>query len=159
MRNLREVNEARHKRLLEDVQSNAKALEKLVTTTQNELEKALEEKRALERKLRETERKLNVLLDEKKDLEENEGGFATQLQSSKAEVSALRERCANLESLKNIAEANFQESQRRESELLAKIDELRSAQQLMQLCFDKQQEQLEIGRRMREYNPNRISSK
>ncbi|CCW62653.1 unnamed protein product [Phytomonas sp. EM1] len=79
-----------------------------------------------------------------------EAELLARVQSLSSGISALREKCANLESLKNISDVAFAEAQQRERNLMAKLEELRNSQQLMQVCFDKQQEQLEVGRRLRE---------
>ncbi|EPY19745.1 ML protein [Strigomonas culicis] len=145
-------------RQLEDTQKEAKRLEALLYETQNALGKAEADKRRVEKLLDAQDRKMDGVQRDYVAFEQREADAVAQLQKHKAEISTLRERCANLESLRNIAESNLAEAQNRERDLLAKIEELRGAQQLMQLCFDKQQEQLELGRRMREFNPNRPTS-
>ncbi|KAH9597092.1 hypothetical protein LSM04_002163 [Trypanosoma melophagium] len=123
-----------------------------LTKTVNGLEV---EKRRLERQARNDEKKIAVLEKELAEVRKREAELSSQLQARKAENSALKERCANLESLKNISEVTLAETRLREKDLLEKMEEMRSAQQLMQLCFDKQQEQLEVGRRMHEQDVNR----
>ncbi|KEG08141.1 putative basal body component [Trypanosoma grayi] len=113
------------------------------------------EKRRLERQVRNDEKKIGVFEKEIAESRKREAELSSQLQARKVENSALKERCANLESLKNIAEVTLAETRLREKDLVEKMEEMRSAQQLMQLCFDKQQEQLEVGRRMHEHDVNR----
>ncbi|RNF09892.1 putative basal body component [Trypanosoma rangeli] len=113
------------------------------------------ENQRLGRQTHKDEKKIAVLEKELTESRKREAELSSQLQTRKSESSALKERCANLESLKHIAEVALAETRLREKDLLEKIEELRSAQQLMQLCFDKQQEQLEVGRRIHEQDVNR----
>lgn len=115
-----------------------------------ELATAQVECRRLQRHVEAANAKIESMTEELLQLRRQEAEVLGQMQARKAEVSALRERCANLESLKNISDASLAEVQSREHGLLEKLEEMRSAQHLMQLCFDRQQEQLDVGRRLRE---------
>lgn len=108
------------------------------------------ENRRLDGQIRSDEKKFIALERELAESRKREAEMSCQLQARRLENSSLRERCANLESLKNINDVTLAETRMREKDLFEKIEEMRSAQQLMQLCFDKQQEQLEAGRRMHE---------
>ncbi|KAG8348176.1 basal body component [Trypanosoma vivax] len=112
-------------------------------------------KRRMERHFHNEEKKVGALERELAESRRREVELSTQLQARRTEITALKERCANLESLKNINDLTLAETRQRERELFEKIEEMRSAQQMMQICFDKQQEQLEAGRRMHEQGINR----
>lgn len=141
---------ASHQRVLNEQQATQRTRDARLEATQAELATVAAEKRRLQAELVSQEQRASELVKELQALRRQEADLLGQLQARKSEISALRERCANLESLKNISDATLAETQSRERDLTDKIEELRNAQQLMQLCFDKQQEQLEIGRRLRQ---------
>nr|CCC92362.1 putative basal body component [Trypanosoma congolense IL3000] len=113
------------------------------------------ESRRLDRQARNEVKKADVLEKELTECRRRESELACQLQARAMENSSLRERCANLESLKNISDVTLAETRMRERDLFEKIEEMRNAQHLIQLCFDKQQEQMETGRRIHERNLER----
>ncbi|ESL11440.1 hypothetical protein TRSC58_00808 [Trypanosoma rangeli SC58] len=135
--------------------SQQSRLEERVAELTKTLHAVESEKQRLVRQTNKDEKKIAILEKELTESRKREAELSSQLQTRKSENSALKERCANLESLKHIAEVALAETRLREKDLLEKIEELRSAQQLMQLCFDKQQEQLEVGRRIHEQDVNR----
>lgn len=141
---------AGHQRALNEQLATQRTRDARVEAAQAELTTVAAEKRRLQCDAAALENRQAELVKEVQTLRRQEADLLGQLQARKSEISALRERCANLESLKSISEASLAETQTRERGLLDKIEELRNAQQLMQLCFDKQQEQLEIGRRLRQ---------
>ena len=97
----------------------------------------------LEEQIRELTRQLDALRD--KEMQQMQD-----LAARRSEVVTWRERCANLESLKTIADNAVEEYKAREADMLEKIEEMHQSQQIMQTCFDKQQEQIELGKRLRE---------
>eukprot|EP00744_Colponema_vietnamica_P013023 GILI01018271.1.p1 GENE.GILI01018271.1~~GILI01018271.1.p1 ORF type:complete len:697 (-),score=174.85 GILI01018271.1:141-2048(-) len=103
----------------------------------------------LEDQLRELQSQLQALRD--KEIQQMQ-----ELAARRSEVVTWRERCANLESLKNIADNAVDEYKARELDMLDKIEEMHQSQQVMQTCFDKQQEQIELGKRMREQEQRRL---
>ncbi|KPI84454.1 basal body component putative ML protein [Leptomonas seymouri] len=141
---------ASHQRVLNEQHSTQRTRDARLEAAQAELATVAAERRRLQADLSHQEQRLNELEKEVQALQRQKADAQGQLQARKSEISALRERCANLESLKNISDATLAETQTRERSLMEKIEELRNAQQLMQLCFDKQQEQLEIGKRLRQ---------
>ena len=84
------------------------------------------------------------------DAKSRDGEVNSLLQQKRSECSALKEKVANLESLKAISDKAVQQSQQREEELQQRLNDLRSAHATLQHMFDKQQEQLELGQRMRD---------
>ncbi|CCW65915.1 unnamed protein product, partial [Phytomonas sp. Hart1] len=108
------------------------------------------ELRRLQRYLAGQKERMDGMAGEIRRAQAAEAAALARDQALRSELSALRERCANLESLNHIGEAALTEAGRRERGLSAKLAELRSAQEVMQVCFDKQQEQIEVGRRLRE---------
>nr|CAJ2474405.1 unnamed protein product [Leishmania braziliensis] len=150
-----------HERVANDHQAAQRTRDMRLDAAQAELATAVAERRRCQREVESLEQRVRELTKEVQALRRQEADILGQLQAYKAETSALRERCANVESLKNISEASLAETQARERDLMDKLEELRNAQQLMQLCFDKQQEQLEVGRRLRQQDalqPSRFSS-
>ncbi|KAG5478113.1 hypothetical protein LSCM4_05513 [Leishmania orientalis] len=139
-----------HERVVSEHQATQRARDVRLDAAQAELANAVAERRRYQREVESLEQRVRELTKEMQMLRRQEADNLGQLQAYKAEASALRERCANIESLKNISEASLAETQARERDLLDKLEELRNAQHLMQLCFDKQQEQLEVGRRLRQ---------
>lgn len=97
----------------------------------------------LEDQIRELQSQLQALRD--KEIQQMQ-----ELAARRSEVVTWRERCANLESLKTIADNAVEEYKARELDMLDKIEEMHQSQQVMQTCFDKQQEQIELGKRLRE---------
>jgi chromosome segregation ATPase len=150
MRGQLESARASHQRVLHEQQTTQRTCDARWEAAQAELATMASERRRLQSDLSTHENRVTELVKEVQALRRQEADLLGQLQARKSEISALRERCANLESLKNISEATLAETQTRERDLMDKIEELRNAQQLMQLCFDKQQEQLEIGKRLRQ---------
>lgn len=150
MRGQLETARCSHERVVKEHQATQRNRDTRLDGVQAELTTTLAEGRRFQRDIEALQQRVAELTKEVQALRRQEAGVLGQLQARKAEVSALRERCANLESLKNISEATLAETQLRERDLMDKIEELRNAQQLMQLCFDKQQEQLEVGRRLRQ---------
>ncbi|KAG5477876.1 hypothetical protein LSCM1_05178 [Leishmania martiniquensis] len=139
-----------HERVVSEHQAAQRARDVRLDAAQAELANAVAERRRYQREVESLEHRVRELTKEVQTLRRQEADILGQLQTYKAEASALRERCANIESLKNISEASLAETQARERDLMDKLEELRNAQHLMQLCFDKQQEQLEVGRRLRQ---------
>ncbi|CAG9574723.1 putative basal body component [Leishmania major strain Friedlin] len=150
MRGQLETARLSHERVVTEHQATQRTRDMRLEGAQAELATAVAERRRYQREVESLEQRVKELTKEVQMLRQHEADILGQLQSYKAETSALRERCANVESLKNISEASLAETQARERDLMEKIEELRNAQQLMQLCFDKQQEQLEVGRRLRQ---------
>ncbi|GET89073.1 basal body component, putative [Leishmania tarentolae] len=150
MRGQLETARLAHERVVSEHHATQRTRDARLEAAQTELATAVGEKRRYQREVESLEQRVQELAKEVRTLRQHEADILGQLQSYKAETSALRERCANVESLKNISEASLAETQARERDLMEKIEELRNAQQLMQLCFDKQQEQLEVGRRLRQ---------
>jgi chromosome segregation ATPase len=126
-----------------------------LSSAQDELRRAKDDAAAMTRRIAQMEKQLEAQAKDIAELRDRELDNYAELNTRKAEVATWKEKCANLESLKNIADASVAEAGMRERDLLNKLDEMRQAQQMMQLCFDKQQEQLEIGRRIREEGSGR----
>lgn len=141
---------ASHQRLLHEQQATQRTRDARLEAAQAEVATLAAERRRLLADLASQEQRVNELMKELQAVRRQEADLLGQLQARKSEISALRERCANLDSLKNISDATLAATQSRERDLMEKIEELRNAQQLMQICFDKQQEQLEIGKRLRQ---------
>ncbi|KAK7197019.1 Trypanosome basal body component protein [Novymonas esmeraldas] len=150
MRGQLETARLSHERVVSEHQATQRARDTRLDAAHAELATAVAERRRFQREAEGLEERVRELTKEVQMLRRQEADVLGQLQARKAELSALRERCANVESLKCISEASLAETQARERDLMEKIEELRSAQHLMQLCFDKQQEQLEVGRRLRQ---------
>jgi chromosome segregation ATPase len=93
---------------------------------------------------------LDAAAREMGELHTREITLVTQVSARTAELSALNERYANADSLRKIAEKQIYELQQREMELNQRLEETRAANSMLQTCFDKQREQIETGRRMRE---------
>ncbi|KAG5503561.1 hypothetical protein JKF63_05701 [Porcisia hertigi] len=146
-----------YERVVNEHQATQRTRDMRLDTVQSELATAIAERHRYQREVESLEQRVRELTKEVHTLRRQEADILGQLQAYKAETSALRERCANVESLKNISEASLAETQARERDLMDKIEELRNAQQLMQLCFDKQQEQLEVGRRLRQQDRLQLS--
>lgn len=104
---------------------------------------------ALNGKIRQLELANEEKARELAQMHDREIDLMTELSNRKSEITTLKERYANLESLKQIGDQSISELQLREKDLLDKLEELRSAQHMMQICFDKQQEQLALSRRLR----------
>jgi chromosome segregation ATPase len=124
--------------------------------TQQQLAGAQDESRrlrldldTLQDKVRSLEEQLAVKDRDLSQMHDREIELVTEVSKRKSEIATIRERFANLDSLKAISDQNFAELQGREHDLLEKIEELRSTQNMMQMCFDKQQEQIELSRRLR----------
>jgi chromosome segregation ATPase len=139
----------------EDVEAGQSQLLSL-RRTQQQLAGAQDESRrlrldleALQEKVRSLEGQLDAKQRELSQMHDREIELVTDVSHRKSEIATLRERYANLESLKAIGDSNFSELQSRERDLMEKIEEMRSTQNMMQMCFDKQQEQIELSRRLR----------
>ena len=99
-----------------------------------------------------SEGKVDLVSRELTDLRNREAQATAQLGSKRAEVSSLQEINANLESLRSIGERQLHDAQQRERALAEKLDEARSAYNVLQSCVQQQQEQLEALRRLRATN-------
>ncbi|CUI15246.1 basal body component, putative [Bodo saltans] len=124
--------------------------------TQQQLASAQDESRrlrldleSLQEKVQTLEGQLSAKQRELSQMHDREMQLVTEVSHRTSEIATLRERYANLESLKSISDSNFAELQTRERDLLDKIEEMRSTQNMMQMCFDKQQEQIELSRKLR----------
>lgn len=139
----------------EDVEASQSQLLSL-RRTQQQLAAAQDESRrqrsdldSLQEAVRRLESQLEAKQRELSQMHDREIELITEVSHRKSEIATIRERFANLESLKAISDANCSELQAREQDLIEKLEELRSTQNMMQVCFDKQQEQLELSRRLR----------
>lgn len=139
----------------EDVEAGQSQLLSL-RRTQQQLAGAQDEARrlrldvdALQEKVRALEGQLEAKQRELSQMHDREIELVTEVSQRKSEIATIRERFANLESLKSISDSNVAELQTRERDLLDKIEEMRSTQNMMQMCFDKQQEQIELSRKLR----------
>eukprot|EP00796_Vickermania_ingenoplastis_P003883 gene3884-2755_t len=119
-------------------------LEGQLMDLQGKLTGAMSEKHQLERRVEQLERQIEDLRRELEAARVRLEEMKESLDGKASEVSLARERCANFESLKHIAEMSLAESQQREENLKQQLEELRRSHQIMQVCFDKQQEQLKL---------------
>lgn len=124
--------------------------------TQQQLSSSLEDTRRVQSEamtLSERMKSIELIIETKtreiSALQDREIDLVSEVSKYRSEVVTLKERYANLESLKAISDQSVTEMQQRERDLLEKLEELRTAQAMMQVCFDKQQEQLELGRKLR----------
>jgi chromosome segregation ATPase len=97
-----------------------------------------------------TEGSLHSASMEIASLRQRDVTLTTQLSAKAAELDALAQRHANLESVHAIAEQRAADLQHHDADLRSQLDDEREAHTALQVCFEKQQEQLEAGRRMRE---------
>ena len=132
--------------------SSARRLQAQANAEKEDHRRTKSELESLQRKIAALEQQAELQAKELGEYKDRDFNLTHELNTKKAELAMLRERYANLESLKSINDGTVAELQVRERELIEKLEEMRSAQQMMQMCFDKQQEQLEVGRRMRDHH-------
>ena len=84
------------------------------------------------------------------ELRAREAAASADLHAKQSECALLTERNANLESLRLIAEQRASEASEREKMLEAKLEDLKQSYATLQVCFNKQQEQVENTRRLRD---------
>jgi len=124
-----------------------------LTSDKEEAKKIKFELDLVMRKSANAEEQLHHYVRELNDLRDNEALLQQQLATERTQLATLKERYANLESLKSISDNTVRELQVREREQLEALETMRSSQHMMQMCFDKQQEQFEQGRRLRQDRP------
>lgn len=98
------------------------------------------EKRALEHQLEALRSQMDTVRREVEAVRLSESEKQGIIQKKCSEISILRERVANGESIHHILEARWRESQERESNLSTQLDEVRRSYQLLKISFESLQE-------------------
>lgn len=132
------------------LREQVQALRRAAATDLDESRRAKQEIESLSRRLAHAEGAAEAAARELADTRGRESTAASDAASRQSALSALQEQLRNAESLKAIAEKAARESGALAKETAGKLEELQHAHRMLQLCFDKQQEQLELGRKMRE---------
>ena len=125
-------------------------VERLSSTNQELESQVVGQREDHTRRIRSLEKEVSVLSDELRKCRDANADQGTELLKRRSEVATWQERCANLESLKRISDGQVEDFQRRERDLMEKIDLLQDSQQEMQVLFERQNRQVEMGRRLRE---------
>lgn len=117
---------------------------------EQQLSDAAAEKRRLESTIQQLQRQVAALTRDVEEARSTAAAVSEQLDVKSSEASSMRERCANMESLKKIAEIHLYESEQRVKELNDQVEEVKYSHHILQVCFDKQQEQIQAGRLRKE---------
>lgn len=145
-----EAARASHQRVQLEGQAEHRKLNAKLDTAQSELITVTSKNRELESKVGSQKIQIEELTKAIQLLSRQEADAAGQLQACKKELSTLREQCANLKSINQINEKYVAEMKFREQDFLEKVRESKRAESLMQQCFRKQQQEIEVGRRLRQ---------
>lgn len=119
------------------------ALESQLDDLESRLTSALAEKRALERQLEALRSQIDTLYHEaetQRVLESEQQGI---IQEKCSEISILREKVANEDSIQHILKNSLRESQERESNLRLQLDELRRSHQILKISLTTLQQHVE----------------
>lgn len=115
-------------------------IESQLDELESRLSSSTAEKRALEHQLEALRSQMDSVRREMEAVRLSESEKQGIIQKKCSEISILRERVANGESIHHILEARWRESQERESNLSAQLDEVRRSHQLLKVSFESLQE-------------------
>lgn len=126
-----------------EIQTRAEAQ---ISSMESQISLLNSDKQKLEKLLRQSQMKEESIRGELITAHASLEGLEEKIEIKNSEISLLRERCANCESLKLVAESSLEVSQEREKHLRDQLEEFRRSNHIFQACVDKQQEQYRLSR-------------